>query len=84
MFPNVTRRRVCLNPALLLYKAPSGRELSSECETEGERVNIDFSICEIYAGSFHRYAVPLPPGGRQRFETPRHNFIRGNNAKNYK
>ena len=45
-------------------KAPSGRELSSGCETEGERATTKFSQTLSYAGSFHHFVVPLPPGGR--------------------
>ena len=32
--------------------------------TEGERVKIKFAQTESYAGSFHHFVVPLPPGGR--------------------
>ena len=45
-------------------KAPSGRELSSGCETEGECATTKFSQTLSYAGSFHHFVVPLPPGGR--------------------
>jgi len=41
------------------------RELSSECETEGELVyNSVISYLRMHASSFHHFVVPLPLGGR--------------------
>ena len=47
-------------------KAPSGRELSSDCETEGECVPERFLQSINHAGSFRLLLrkIHLPPGGR--------------------
>ncbi len=52
----------------VVKKAPSGRELSSKCETEGECVTIKFTQTKAYPGSFRLLIrkIHLPPGGRQK------------------
>jgi len=32
--------------------------------TEGECVTVKMILTQSYAGSFHHFVVPLPPGGR--------------------
>jgi len=40
------------------------RSSRSESAVEGERVTIELVQIQSYAGSFHHFVVPLPPGGR--------------------
>ena len=52
-------------------KAPSGRELSSKCETEGARVYVSVAlvprraICANAAGSFRHFLAKMPPPSRR-------------------
>ena len=60
-------------------KAPSERELSSECETEGEcahnKKRTDFKVAQAPSTAD---AVPLPLGGRLLVTT--HLWVAGNNC----
>ena len=50
---------------LFVRTAPSGRELSSERETEGERVSLKYlDFCKSAFSFRHAVACHLPPGGR--------------------
>ena len=54
------------------HKAPSGRELSSKCETEGARVYVSVAlvlrraICPNAAGSFRHFLAKMPPPSRRK------------------